>query len=530
MTPAKLVPYSSYLAVGLLLPWLGVTAQVIPAQRIFPEAWRNAGYRGGALPGATVLNVRDFGATGEGKADDRAAILAAFEALGGEPGVVYFPKGKYLIQSPIDVPSGVVLRGENASGTLLQFDFVEDAIRFSGKQVGDWIAVTETADIHSRALSVAEAETFSPGDYALLTQDDDPSWNITDSWAIGSAGQVVRIAEIEGNRLHLERPLRHGYPVVRKPRIRRILPIQHSGIENLRLERQLAAESSSRNNKHTVVFQNAANCWMRGVHSRMAFGSHVAVDYSTGVQITGCYFDDAHEHDGGGSGYGVRLQFRSGECLVEDNIFRHLRHSVLLQAGSNGNVIAYNYSRDGKSDSHPGFASDISLHGNYPYANLFEGNIVEHIWLDNSHNGANGPLNTIFRNRAGVAGYNMSDASAHGQNVVGNEFARGNILAQLVAGNGYRFLGTNHFTYANHSAAVGIQPPGTAELADISYYLADSPSEAPVAPKWWTIPESLPVIGPPKTCPATKNIPAKARWQEGGPFAVPVLVDGCRSH
>jgi len=303
-----------------------------------------------------------------------------------------------------------------------------------------------------------------------------------------------------------------------------MVPIRNSGIENLRLERLLAGNNTSRNNIHTVQFNNAADCWMRGVQSRMAFGSHVAIDYSTRVEITGCYFDDAHEFDGGGSGYGLRFQFRSGECLIQDNIFRRLRHSILLQAGPNGNVVAYNYSREGNSDSHPGYASDLCLHGNYPYGNLFEGNIVGHIWLDNSHDGANGPLNTFFRNRAEIAGYNMTDARAHRQNVIGNELYRGGFLAQLAAGNGYRFQGTGHFTYANNSTASGLQPAGTGNLTDISYYLNDNPSVPPVMPSWWNIADTLPVIGPPNTFSATKNIPARARWFAGGALTVPAEV------
>ncbi len=39
--------------------------------------------------------------------------------------------------------------------------------------------------------------------------------------------------------------------------------------------------------------------------------------------------------------YGTMLHFTTGECLIENNIFEHLRHSTIVQAGANGNVFGY---------------------------------------------------------------------------------------------------------------------------------------------------------------------------------------------
>lgn len=493
---------------------------VVPVERRFDEAWKSAGYPGTIPSPDRIVNVRDFGALGNDSTDDAPAVLAARAALNGNPGVIFFPAGNYLIRSPLQFGSGVVLRGESATSAKLRFDFVATAITFAGSKSSTEIPFTASAAIHDHSVTVASTTDLAPGDWVLLTQNDDPAWNITDSWGSGSAGQICRITGITGNVLAFERPLRHDYPLTRNPRLRELFPARDCGIENLGVERTLAGDNTTRNNKHTLLFRDVAGGWVRGVHSRMAFGSHVSHESSTGVEITGCYFDDAHEFDGGGSGYGVRYETRSGECLLENNIFRRLRHAILLQAGPNGNVIAYNYSREGNSSDHPGYASDISLHGNYPYANLFEGNIVGHIWIDNSHNGANGPLNTFFRNRAEVAGFNINDTRADRQNVVGNELYRGNFLAQLVAGNGYRFLGTDHFTHGNNSTASGLQPAGTSTLSDLTYYLATSPEGQPILPAWWTLAGSLPIIGVPLPFSSAKTNPAKSRWDAGARLVV----------
>lgn len=44
--------------------------------------------------GQRVVNVKDFGAAGDGEADDTDAIALAFEAAGTDRGV-FFPPGQY---------------------------------------------------------------------------------------------------------------------------------------------------------------------------------------------------------------------------------------------------------------------------------------------------------------------------------------------------------------------------------------------------------------------------------------------------
>ena len=52
-----------------------------------------------------VINVKDYGATGDGVTDDAAALQAAVDACGTSGGTVLFPPGTYLLDSaPIDLP------------------------------------------------------------------------------------------------------------------------------------------------------------------------------------------------------------------------------------------------------------------------------------------------------------------------------------------------------------------------------------------------------------------------------------------
>ncbi|WP_291298981.1 glycosyl hydrolase family 28-related protein [Elioraea sp.] len=60
------------------------------------------------------LSVRDFGAAGNGAADDRAAIQAAFDAAGLAGRFVTIPEGDYAVSGPLLLPAaaaGLVMRG-----------------------------------------------------------------------------------------------------------------------------------------------------------------------------------------------------------------------------------------------------------------------------------------------------------------------------------------------------------------------------------------------------------------------------------
>ena len=59
-----------------------------------------------------TLNVMDFGANGRGKADDTRAIADALAKLGSSGGgVLYFPRGRYLVSQTLRIPERTVLRG-----------------------------------------------------------------------------------------------------------------------------------------------------------------------------------------------------------------------------------------------------------------------------------------------------------------------------------------------------------------------------------------------------------------------------------
>jgi len=64
-------------------------------------------------PGLRTVNVRDFGAKGDGTADDTAAFQKALNVQGKDRqgGTVFVPRGNYVIRGHLEIPQNVTLEG-----------------------------------------------------------------------------------------------------------------------------------------------------------------------------------------------------------------------------------------------------------------------------------------------------------------------------------------------------------------------------------------------------------------------------------
>ncbi len=254
-----------------------------------------------------------------------------------------------------------------------------------------------------------------------------------------------------------------------------------------------------------ILMKHAVNSWVKGIESENCTFAHVEVEFSANIYVAQSYFHHGFSYGGNGRAYGVVFQLAASACLVENNIFEHLRHSVLLQAGCNGNVVAYNYSFDPYWSSTPNnSAGDMVLHGNYAYANLFEQNICQNIVIDNSH-GPNGPHNTFFRNRAELFGIFFSAANSPSQNLVANEVTNTTMPYSWV---NYTIQVQDHLLHGNNDKGT-IKPANTATVPERSYAYNQRPIFVP--PSQWGN------IGSPNT-PNASSILAQDRWQNGTVF------------
>ncbi len=452
----------------LLILQLSLTyAQNIPATK--RVNWETAGLHGTKHTFSKTVNVKSFGAVADGVTDDYSAIINAIRSLGQAPGIIYFPEGNYLIRSSLTLQENLVLRGACTGSSVLKFDLEGSSvncINIEKAQSQRFTPLISALSKDSTSIELENPSQYAAGDYVEI-RELNGEWDTSPaSWASHSVGQIVKVKAVGNKKIILESALRITFDPMLKPEMRKIDPVKNTGIEDLKIERLDAAAETGYN----ISFIYAAECWIKGVESNKSAGSHIMADASTNLEITGNYIHHSFVYDGSGTrGYGVTLINRSGECLVENNIFRSLRHSMMVKQGANGNVFGYNYSFEPKRTEFPSnLVGDISLHGHFPFANLFEGNIIQTIYIDQEW-GSNGPYNTFFRNRAELYGIIMTGNSTESaeQNFIGNEITD----RRFLYGN-YSLTGSTHYTFSNNVKGT-IRPVGTKNMTTDSYYNPD---------------------------------------------------------
>ena len=489
-----------------------VNGQVVPQERMV--SWNDAGLRDTSTSNFTIINVLNEGFDNTGIDANNVKMDSLINEFGSTGAVFFFPQGDYLFNYPIDLQSNQVLKGEGMGQTELIFDLggSGDAIRVSGSidnSTSPLLAVT--AYKGQNYIQSNESNEVSTGEWIKLFQQDDDI--VTSSWALNSVGQIVKIEEVVGDTIFLESALRMDFEIQKEPKFKKMQMKSNIGIECLKL---LRIDDAAPEQASNFAFRYASNCWLKNVESENCTFSHVVAENASNLKIGRSYFHHGFEYGGGGRAYGVSLQFTTNECLIEDNIFEHLRHSMLLQAGPNGNVFAYNFSTDPYWTSSSPFipddaAGDMVLHGNYPYANLFEQNSGQNIVIDNSH-GANGPHNTFLRNRASLFGVFFSDATSPSQNIVGNEIPNSSSPYSLV---NYTVQGLDQFEYGNNNKGT-ITPSGTEILNDESYFYNEMPSFINSS-EWGG-------IGTPNLM-EENNIPAQTRFESNTIYDYPCVQE-----
>jgi len=289
----------------------------------------------------------------------------------------------------------------------LEFKIGDDGTCFDIQgRVIDSYKENVSSDIQKGATVLKFSNTLERGDWIWVCEND---FNCEDYGKTkGIVGQITQIAgnyDINNNGYIIKDAASKEYLIANNLCVKKLEPITNIGIENLTIKRIDTAESSDEayGSGNNIKFNYAVNCWVKGVEFYNTCRHHIEISHSSHIEVSGCYIHHALSYGGGSYGYGIVLQSSTTNCLIENNIFRKLRHAIGIASGANCNVITYNFSTEqfstiklaGSDLIYPD--SDICLHGRYPYANLFEYNFVEFIEADNTH-GLNGPYNTFVRN------------------------------------------------------------------------------------------------------------------------------------
>lgn len=403
----------------LLLLVAGVTetiqAQTISTDYTFPDYPNVAGYNGtrpttrNCVNFFSLLSPADQPAFSNGRWIITNQITTAIQNLPAvNPStldVVFFPEGIYEVQQRVIIGRpNTVIKGAGSNKTTFEWLGTGGSNPFCFTVDGDDLVQGNGTNFSvTQGSNTFFGTTFpnllSVGGWLLMTREDPPLEELcTDDNFIR---QYSRISSIQNNWgstiVTVDNPIRIGYNSAgNEAKIYAGTPTQNIGFECFRVD-ATRNDADSRNtgntNQGNIRFLRAVNCWVEGVESVKAAFNHIVAEYSSNIEIKGCYIRGLH-NDGPGLGYGINIMNGTGECLVENNILHNLRHSIVLQRGANGNVISHNYTFNSEDED----KSDIILHGGFPFSNLIEGNVTERIHVD-TENCMNGTGNAIFRNK-----------------------------------------------------------------------------------------------------------------------------------
>ena len=369
----------------------------------------------GGIPERTAVCsniVTNFGAVGDGVHDDAPAIQNAINAC-PVGGVVVIPAGRYRLNSQIQLSKGITIRGAGPAST-----FLRTYANWHGIQLGDFpstpVVTNVTGSLAKDATTITVASISTPalavGDYISIDQLKDNVEVVNADGTSGSSaeecrsgahtrclGQITRITAINGLTLTVSPALYHGYSAAQVPQVWKVSQggsmTVRAGVEDLSLERVSPTGSEGYHNFKMVA---CAQCWIKNVESKKTETWHVDLDRTFQCEVRDSSFNDGWAFTGGRS-YGVVGTGRTSAALVENNIFYHLRHAMIVKDGATGNVYGYNYSV-ASYQGEDWLAADMNSHGAHTTMNLFEGNIGAKIYGDFTHGSAS--YNTFFRNWA----------------------------------------------------------------------------------------------------------------------------------
>lgn len=83
---------------------------------------------------STFINIKDYGAKGDGITDDTTAIQNAITYARTNKNVVIFPQGRYKTTGTLTIYTGVILKGLSTEGSIIEYAGTGTAVKFDYDQ------------------------------------------------------------------------------------------------------------------------------------------------------------------------------------------------------------------------------------------------------------------------------------------------------------------------------------------------------------------------------------------------------------
>lgn len=339
-----------------------------------------------------------------GQSDARGAIQSAINAA--KPGdVVYLPAGKYRIDSMLMVgnaQSNVTLRGAGWE-TIIDCRTSNYGIHIGTAYEFNWPASGNTLSPATltkgaTSLQIADTSAFSVGQLVLVSLGNDAALPVVSVFGYdvrpadkqwqGMRRQLTRITGKTSNSLTIFPALYGDYTGA--PNAKVTTSQVHTtgvGVEDMMID------CSNGSTTFPVGFNTAYGCWAKNVKVQFSNNYGFYIAESLNCEIRQCWVDQA-KGQGSTSHCGILVDTGVG-CLIEDNVIAHNFPSMMINHGSAGNVVAYNFCYDSTAYGVSGVSINTN-HGPHNSFNLYEGNVAPNVQCDGYFGGAS--HDTLFRN------------------------------------------------------------------------------------------------------------------------------------
>lgn len=378
-----------------------------------------AGYRFGEKPIPQIPNVVDvkkFGAAGDGSTDDTKAFAAAVKAAVN--GAVYVPEGRYVLTSEIELDkSHLVLRGAGPGKTVLvipksleqihgvrKSDGFKSAYSFSGGFVTlrgsskstRLPGLAREAKRGDRELVFQQAPELKAGDLLRMTMGNEKDLGRDIEGNLLDVGKdtlrhknfvdwVAPVAAVKGATVTLQRPLRLDVHLDWQPELYAWQPlVEDMGVEDLTFQFPGVPKKPHLQEEgfNAIEMRGCINSWVRNVVISEADNGVICAG-GRWCRIENITFKAARRKNPSGH-HALWATGSSQDCLFEDfHLETQYVHDLSVEGFSSGNVFA----------TGSGQALNFDHHRNGPFENLFtdlDAGNAHRLW-ESSGRGDRGP-------------------------------------------------------------------------------------------------------------------------------------------
>lgn len=369
-------------------------------EAILPD-FSYAGYKYSEVPvpvvNYKVFDVTKFGAVPDDENSDKEAIQKTIDAASkNEEGVVFFPAGKYMINTKNDDgsilhinSSNIVLRGEK--GTTLFFDkdlppadpkkmwTCPYAIKVSSLEKDEYLTtITGDTQRETFTITVADASKIRKGDWIIIQVRNNnkdlikydleplqpaPEWKsiLNDGVQVNERHQV---AKVKGNTITLASPIHYDIDKKDGWEVFRFAHLNHVGFENINFEgnwtKEFVHHRSAQDDGGWSILTVAdcvdswvKDCSFKNVNNPLSFDASASCT-ALNILVEG-KIGHASVHAAGGS---------TGILIANVNDTAGMHHAVGVAGGSTTGTVIWRSAYP----SHTSFES----HASQPRCTLFD--------------------------------------------------------------------------------------------------------------------------------------------------------------